>query len=240
MKRIFRFVAVLVVATGLVAFGEDGISATAESVSVDLRTGIVCGAVGVADLSYSPRWADANASIRIEFVNGNSTNVIKTGVVGEEGHFLWTQPDVAITTYRLLMWTVRDGASVGEPLSALVSFGLQSAAGTAVTADTRTNSLQLALSAANPVMLSYSTAWEDSAASLTIDAVRLSGKGGTATATNAIFAVAADAEGKTPLRGISPGWWKLLCRIKDSSGDTLAEYLTDEFKRLGGFTMSLR
>ena len=240
MKLIYMLVAAMAAATGSVVFGQNGISATAEPVPVDLRTGVVCGAIGVADISYSPRWADANASIRIESVSGSSTNVIKTGAVGEEGRFLWAQPDAAIATYRLLMWTVRDGVAVGEPLSAHVSFGIQSAAGAAVTADTRTNSLQLALSAAAPVSLSYSTAWEDSAVSLAIDAVRLSGKGGTATGTNTIFSAVADAEGKTVMCGLAPGWWRLACRLVDSSGGTLAEYLTDEFKRKGGFSLSVR
>ena len=52
--------------------------------------------------------------------------------------------------------------------------------------------------------------------------------------------VAADAEGDTPLRGAGRGWWRLLCQIKDEQGDTLLEYLTDDFKMPGGFILIVR
>ena len=60
------------------------------------------------------------------------------------------------------------------------------------------------------------------------------------TGTNDVFSAAADAEGDTPLRGAGRGWWRLLCQVKDEQGDTLLEYLTDDFKMPGGFILSIR
>ena len=230
----------VVAAARIDAFADAEATATAAPVSVDLRTGHVVGAFGAASLRYSPLWVATNASVRIETVAGTVTNVIKSGAVGEEGNFAWTQPDAANPLYRLLMWTVRDGVAVGEPLEARVSFGLRTASGIVTAADTRTNSLELAAWSDAPVNLAYSTAWAEGAASLEIDAVRLSGRGGAPVATNAMFSAAADAEGVAPLRGAGKGWWRLLCRIFDSSGGVALEYLTGEFRRKGGFVMYFR
>ena len=233
-------VVTMAAASRLAVLGDGEIAATAEPVSVDMRAGRVSGVVGTANLRYSPLWAATNASVRIEAVYGGTTNVIKTGVVDEEGVFAWTQPDAANPVYRLLLWTMRNGVAVGEPLSAFVSFGFRSAAESATVADTRTNSLALVVGSGAPVGLTYSTEWVEDASAIEVCSVRLSGREGTPLATNMMFSAAADAEGVTPMRGVGRGWWRLLCRLTDSSGGILDEYLTGEFQRKGGFVLDVR
>ena len=239
-NQIALFVVAMAAAIPLAVFGDGEITATASPVRVDMRTGVVAGVVGAANLRYSPDWAATNASVRMEFISGSTTNVIKTGSVGEEGTLVWSQPDAAVSTYRLLLWTMQNGAAVGAPISAFVSFGFQSASAALAVADTRTNSLQQAVYAGGPVNLAYSTAWAADASAINISAVKLSGRGGTAEVTNAMFSAVADAEGRTAMSGVSAGWWRLLCQATDSSGNVLLEYLTDEFRQKGGFVLNVR
>ena len=227
-------------AVSVIARGDGEITGTASSpVSVDLRTGFVAGALGTANIRYSPRWTDNAASVRLEAVSGGVTNVIKSGTAGEEGIFAWTQPNANQSVYTLLQWTLLNGTPVDEPLSAKVSFGIQSATPAVTAADTQADSLQKAVDAGN-VRLSYDTAWGTNAAAVTLKAVRLSGTGGNAVATNGIFSAAATASGSAVMRGVGKGWWRLLCHVTDASGDVLLEYSTAEFCRKGGIIISFK
>ena len=226
-------------AVSVIARGDGEITGTASSpVSVDLRTGFVAGALGTANIRYSPRWTDNAASVRLEAVSGGVTNVIKSGTAGEEGIFAWTQPNANQSVYTLLQWTLLNGTPVDEPLSAKVSFGIQSATPAVTAADTQADSLQKAVDAGN-ARLVYDTAWGTNAAAVTLKAVRLSGAGGNAVATNEIFSAVADAKGTTTLKGVSPGWWRLLCQETDALGNTVLEYVTGVFRRKGGFILSV-
>lgn len=214
------------------------VSPPSAPVAVDLRTAAVRGVIGAAEVRYSPRWAVDGASVRIEAVDGSVASVLYSGSVGEEGVY-----DLAPATdspiRRIRMVTLKNGSEVGEPLAATISFGIRSGAGAATAADTRTNSLQ-EVAAKGGARLSYDTAWATNAAAVSLEAVRLSGQGGLPVETNVVFSSPADAAGSVPLGKLDAGWWRLYCRIFDSSGLSLLEYCTHEFRSKGGMYLIVR
>ena len=235
--------ALSVVSMSHAANAESVVATADEAIAVDVRADI-CNAVGTADVGYSPSWGgvtNAGAYVVLQRVVNSATNTVATFAADSESSYSYT-PDSGDGSFVRFIHRVYSsgGAEIGEPLVRDVAFGCRSAEGSAFVADSRTNSLQLAVDGGTPVTLTYSTAWATNAASVAISAVQLSGSGGVATATNAFFSVGAEAEGDTPLRGVGRGWWRLLCQIKDASGDTLLEYLTDEFKMPGGFILNIR
>ena len=240
MKNLFLSVFALSAAAALSAKADGEMVATADPIPVDMRTGVVLGVVGTANLRYSPYWSAENASIRIETVAGAVTNLVKAGSLDEEGVFTWTQPDADVPAYKLLLWTIQDGVAVGEPLTALVSFASRSLETAVAAVDTRADSLRLVAEAGGKVNLAYSTAWAEDASSVAISAIKLSGRGGEETATNAIFAAVADAEGAVSMSGVEPGYWKLRYLATDADGAALLEYVTGEFKRKCGLVFAVR
>ena len=142
---------------------------------------------------------------------------------------------------RFIMKAEVSGTPVGETLVSDVSFGSAATAAAATFADSRTNSLQEAIYASGIVDLTYSSLWADNAAAVTLRAMKLSGRGGTATATNEFFAASGvDAEGLARLNASGKGWWRLFCQVMDGTDGVLLEYLTDEFYRRGGITLNFR
>ena len=71
-------------------------------------------------------------------------------------------------------------------------------------------------------------------------AVQETTAGGEETATNAIFAAVADAEGAVSMSGVEPGYWKLRYLATDADGAALLEYVTGEFKRKCGLVFAVR
>ena len=241
-KRLMTVLCVTAAAVAMpcAALGEDAVVGTAASpVAVDVRTDRVVGAVGTAAVRYSPLWTTNGASVSLEAVSGGVTNVLLSGTDDAEGTYILSQPTGGDPMCRLQLRTFLDGRTVGEVLSATVSFGVRSGAGTASVADTRTDALQQAADA-GAVRLSYDTAWATNAAAVTLKAVRLSGQGGAAVATNGIFSAVAAASGSAVMRGVGKGWWRLLCHVTDASGDVLLEYSTAEFCRKGGMIISFK
>ncbi len=241
--------AAVVAAVPLAAVADGPVTAAAEStIAVDLRED-VCRAVDTALIGYSPNWcgvAEAGAYVVIE-------KVVRAGMSDAVTNTLATLAADAEGTYPLVVGASDEhcvrlihrvyspgGAEIGEPLVRDVEFGYRSAAGAAFVADSRTNTLQLAASARKPIDLAYSTAWATNAAAVSISAVQLSGRGGVPVATNSVFAASADAEGTTTMRTSRKGWWRLLCQVEDDSGDTLLEYLTEDFKMPGGIVMNFK
>lgn len=224
----------------------DSATATADATfAADTRSGTIR-AISPCAVEYSPSWGgvtNEGAYVVIERVvhadmPNVATSVVATCEADAEGGCAYAVADGDERCVRLIHRVYSGGGTeIGEPLVRDVSFGYRSAQGTAFAADSRTNSLQEAVNAGADVNLAYSTDWAAGAAAVSIKAVKLSGKGGAPTATNAMFAAAADAEGATPMRGIGGGWWRILYQATDSSGDVLLEYLTAEFKRKGGFLM---
>ena len=211
------------------------VSSPSAPVAVDLRTDAVRGAVGTAGVRYSPRWTADGASVRIEAVEGAVTNVLYSGAAGEEGVYDLA-PAAGDPIRKIRMVTLKDGSEAGEPLSATISFGIRSGAGAATVADTRADSLQEVM-AKGGARLSYDTAWATNAAAVSLEAVRISGQGGLPVETNVVFSSPADAAGSFPLGRLDVGWWRLCCRMVDTSGRSLLEYCTHEFRSKGGMCL---
>lgn len=238
-SKLFVLAAML---TAGAAFAESVVATADEAIAVDVRAD-VCRAVGTADVGYSPSWGgvtNAGAYVVLQKVVGGETSTVATFAADAESSYSYT-PSAGDGSFVRFIHRVYSsgGEEIGEPLERDVVFGYRSAEGSAFVADSRANSLQLAVKGRAPVNLAYSTAWADNAASVAISAIQLSGEGGVAMATNSVFTAEADAEGDTPLRGVGLGWWRLLCQLKDEQGDTLLEYLTDDFKMPGGFILSI-
>lgn len=216
-------------------------SAPASPIAVDMRTD-ECRAVGQTAIGYSPKWGgvtNAGAYVVLSKVVGGVTNTVATLPANEESSYAYT-PSAGDPNYLRFIHRVYSsgGVEIGEPLVSDIAFGYRSSEGLAFVADSRTNSLQLAVKERKPVALAYSTAWATNAAAVSVFAVQLLGSGGVPMTTNAMFSAAADAEGMTSMRGVGMGWWRLVCQVKGESGDTLIEYLTDEFKAPGGLILS--
>ncbi len=225
------------------AADEESITATAAGAStVDTRGGDAR-IVGTAAIAYSPFWSCTNSGAyavieKIEHAGMfNETNsILSTCAADTEGALSFAPASGDPQCVRLVHRTYDSGGTqVGATLVRDVSFGCVSEPGTASKVDCREESLLEAVSTSSrkssPVMLTYSTRWATNGvpADVMVKAVRLANEGGTATGTNLLFAAAATAEGATPLRGISPGWLRLVCRVADANDSTLLEYVTGDF-----------
>ena len=236
----------LVLVLALLALPRQASAATATAdavIAVDVRTD-ECRAVGQADIGYSPSWGgitNAGAYVVLQKVVAGVTNTVATFAADAEASYSY-EPGSGDPRFVRMIHRVyaSGGVEVGEPLVSDIAFGYRSAEGESFVADSRTNSLQEAVSSGNPLNLAYSTAWATNAAAVAIKAVMLSGQGGASVATNDVFAAVADAEGVAERRGPGRGWWRLLCRLTDGSDGVLLEYLTDEFLMRGGFTLTVR
>ncbi len=217
-------------------------SASASPITVDTRKGELR-TVAPRDIGYSPAWCGAapdGAYAVIEKIEhagmfNAATSPVKTGDPDEEG-IVSISPAAGGARCLRLVHTVYDGngAVVGESLVRDIAFGASAAAGESF-ADTRANSLQEAVAtsarATSPVMLTYDTAWATNGVpgNVALKAVRLTGEGGAAIGTNAFFSAAAPADGETPLKRVSPGWMRLVCRVADTQDASLLEYVTGDF-----------
>ena len=237
-------------AAALSAFADDveSVTAWADAISVEIRAN-ECRTISPCAIGYSPVYGgvtNEGAYVVLEKVEragmyDASTNTLVTFPADASGEYSYIVGDGDEQCVRLIHRVYSSsGVEIGTPLVRDVSFGTRSSPGTAFVADSRTNSLQITATSGNPMNLAYSTAWAPNAAAVAIKAVMLSGKDGSPVATNSMFSAVADAEGTTQMRGLSCGWWRLLCEVSDGSGDALIEYHTDEFKLPGGFIMSVR
>ena len=138
---------------------------------------------------------------------------------------------------RFLLSAEVGGEPVGETLASDVSFGVKSSLSSAVAYDNRENSLQEAVKGGGAVNLEYDTFWVEGTSSVEMYKVMLAGKGGAPTVTNSVFSDMAEASGAAPLGGLDIGWWRLLCRLKGASGETLLEYETEDFRKPGGMVL---
>ena len=205
-------------------------------------------AVSPKDIEYSPDWGGVSADgayVVIEKVvhagmYNAVTSTVATCAADAEGAYSYSVGDGDEPCIRLIQRVYSSGGvEIGSPLVRDVAFGVPSSPGTAAFADCRAESLRETVASGATANLTYDTAWATNAAAVTISAVKLTGQDGAETATNTMFAVAADATGVTRLSGLSAGWWRLLCRIDDSGGDSLIEYTAGDFKIKGGFIISI-
>lgn len=224
-------------------------TATGTSSPIRLDSRMPRQSLSQCDIVYSSSWAAATnipgayvVLSKTEMLGRSveTTDALLTGSEGGEGVYALSVEDCGERCVRLTHEVRASGGAVVSTLTSDIAFAYQSEGDTTFMADSRTNSLQEVVDAGAPVNLTYSTAWATNAAAVSIKAVQLSGFGGVPVATNEMFSAAADAEGVAAMRGPGRGWWQLLCRITDGSGDTLLEYLTDEFGMKGGFTLIVR
>ena len=212
-------------------------------IAVDVRDD-VCRRACPAPIGYSPKWGgvtDSSAYVKIEVIENAdsaspSTSVLATLAADAEGSVTYSPGASGVANVRLIHRVYSSSnVEIGTPLIRDVAFGTFSEAQATMMADTRTNSLQEAVSAAartgTPVEVTYSTLWATNGipATVTLKARRFNGKGGAVTGETAFFAAQADAEGETPLRRVGSGWMRLVCQVADAEDATLLEYVTDDF-----------
>lgn len=223
-------------------------SATAAKIVVNACDGELR-AIAPKNIEYSPLWSgvtNAGSYVVIEKIEHAGmfnavTSTVTTCAADAESAYSFSPGEEDSPCVRLVHRVYDGGGTeIGTPLERDVSFGVVSSPSSAVRADSRTNSLQVAASERLPIDLAYSTEWTTNVASVAISAISLSGKGGEATATNAVFSASANVEGSTPLCNVGIGWRRLLYRLNDDSGNLLLEYLTDEFRIPGGLTLIFR
>ena len=248
IKRSIYGVFAMAVLVALPSFGSSVTASDDSTIAVDMRLG-ACRMLSPGKIAYSPGYSgvtNEDAYVVIEKIEhadslDSVTNTLATFAADAEGEYSLSIADGEERNIRLVHRVYSaDGDEIGVPLVRDVAFGYKSASGTAFVADTCSTTLQAFASSRSPIKLAYSTLWATNASEIAISAIKLSGKDGTAIATNAVFSAEADAEGVTQPFGVGGGWYKLLCRIADGSGTTLVEYLTAEFEMPYSFVLSIR
>ena len=127
-----------------------------------------------------------------------------------------------------------------EPIVSTSAWTAHARMSSAVAYDNRGSSLQEVVKGGGAVNLEYDTFWAEGTASVEMYKVMLAGRGGAPTVTNSVFSDMAEASGAAPLGGLDIGWWRLLCRLKGASGETLLEYETEDFRKPGGMVLMVR
>jgi hypothetical protein len=189
-------------------------------------------------LTYSPYWfSDSEGAIRavrIEVVtdpdtDNAATNTLVTTENGLESVYDWT-PEPAVQPFcRLLHWTLDGGAPTGTPLVCDAVIGIRSIVAAALSADTRTNSLQEVVDANGTAELTYSPLW-GSGSSIRIERVRQR-TDPPLVATNSLIQSVAGVESVHPLAtGSLPSGHYILRHITlDASTQPVGDVLTAEF-----------
>ena len=248
MSRFSMSICMAACAAALSAFADDA-SVTAwadDAIAVDAGQSEFKIVTGIASLWCSPDWCTGGTNVSgstysLKVVSDPDTaNAVTSSVSALVYSSACEVPYSGSGYVRFLLSAEAGGAPVGKTLVGDVSFGVMSGLSSAVAYDNRASSLQEAVRRGGAINLEYDTFWAEGTASLSIGAVALSGRGGDATATNALFNVSEEAAGTTAMRGLARGDWRLLCQLKSGSGETLLEYLTDEFRVSGGFFISVR
>ena len=214
------------------------VSATSSPISVDARGLFHRRMVSPEALTYSPYWLDAanggSRSVRIDVVTGpNAENAATTTLFtagnGVESAYAWAPASEAQPFCRLLHWTLDGGAPTGTPLVCDVVFGVRSASSAALSADTRTNSLQEVADANGMAGLTYSPLWA-SGASVRIERIRQRTDVAW-TATNTLLQSEAGVESAHPLpmQSLASGHYILRHVTLNASSQPAGEVLTAEF-----------
>jgi len=204
-------------------------------------------AVSPKGVEYSPAWCGdvaEGAYVVLEKVEHAGTHNAVTSVVttcdaDTEGAYSYSVGNGEPCVRLIHRVYSSGGTEIGTPLVRDVAFGVPSSPGAAAFADCRPESIREIVAAKGTANLTYDTAWTANASAVTISAVKLTGESGSEITTNTIFTAAADAYGETPLRGLAPGWWRLLCRIDSEGDDSLLEYSAGDFRIKGGLIISI-
>ncbi len=195
-------------------------------------------ALDTATLRCSPKWctdaegAEYSLSVVTDPDTANAaTSSVPVSAATVEGDVAY----VGSGYVRFILKASVGGVETGGALVQDVSFGVKSAAGAAIVADSRAASLQEALDANGVANVVYSSEWAEGAAAVSVSEIKISKNGGAST--NLVFSASAVADGTAPVGGFDIGWHRLLYRAVDGGGETLLEYLTDEFRVRGGMTL---
>ena len=195
-------------------------------------------ALDTATLRCSPKWctdaegAEYSLSVVTDPGTANATtSSVPVSAATVEGDVAY----VGSGYVRFILKASVGGVETGGTLVQDVSFGVKSAAGAAIVADSRAASLQEALDANGVANVVYSSEWAEGAAAVSVSEIKISKNGGAST--NLVFSAPAVADGTAPVNGLDIGWHRLLYRAVDGGGETLLEYLTDEFRVRGGMTL---
>ena len=246
MKKLLMMIGAAAVCAATPPALAETASATANaSIAVDTRDGEQR-AVSPKDVEYSPAWCGVvsdGAYVVIEKVEHAGmynavTSTVATCAADTEGACSYSVGDGEPCVRLIHRVYSSGGTEIGTPLVRDVAFGVPSLPGAAAFADCRPESLREIVAAKGTANLTYDTAWTANASAVTISAVKLTGEGGSETTTNTMFTVAADASGETRLRGLSRGWWRLLCRIDGTGEESLLDYASGDFKIKGGLIIS--
>ena len=224
------------------AIADEPVTAWADDVTVvdacDFRA-----ALGTVSLRCSPKWctdaegAEYSLSVVTDPGSANAvTSSVPVSAATDEGDVTYAGSGYV----RFILKASVEGAEVGEALVQDVSFGLASAPGAAIVADSRAASLHEAMNASGAANVVYSSDWADGAAAVSVSEIKLASRGGEAVATNSILSASAVADGIVPVGGLAAGWHRLLFRAVDGEGETLLEYLTDEFRVKGGILLLIK
>lgn len=214
------------------------VSATSSPISVDARGLSHRRMVSPETLAYSPYWLDAvngsSRAVRIDVVAdpdtaSATTSTLFTAGNGVESAYGWTPDYEAQPFCRLLHWTLDGGAPTGTPLVCDVVFGVRSAASAALSADTRTNSLQEVADANGTAGLTYSPLW-GGGASVKIERIRQRTDVAWTT-TNTLFESEAGLEAAYAFdtRALASGHYVLRHIALNASAQPVGDILTAEF-----------
>ncbi len=224
------------------AIADDPVTAWADATTAvdacDFRA-----ALGTATLRCSPKWctdtegAEYSLSVVTDPDTANAaTSSVPVSAATVEGDVAY----VGSGYVRFILKASVGGVETGDTLVQDVSFGLASAPGAAIVADSRVASLQEAINASGAANVVYSSDWAEGAAAVSVAEIALAGRGGEAIATNSVLSASAVADGFVPVGGLDAGWHQLLYRAVDGNGETLLEYLTDEFSVKGGIMLLVK
>ncbi|MBQ2629957.1 MAG: hypothetical protein IJG13_09800 [Kiritimatiellae bacterium] len=200
-------------------------------------------ALGTATLRCSPKWctdaegAEYSLSVVTDPDTANAvTSSVPVSATTVEGNAAYAGSGYV----RFILKASVGGTETGDVLVQDVSFGVASEQSAAIVADSRVESLQEAIRADGVANVVYSSDWAEGAAAVSVAEIALAGRGGEAIATNSVLSASSVAAGTVPVGGLDAGWYRLLYRAVDGGGETLLEYLTDEFRVKGGIMLLIK
>ena len=222
------------------ASADEPVTAWADEVTVvdacDFRA-----ALDTVTLRCSPKWctdadgAECSLSVVTDPGTANAaTSSVPVSAATAEGDATYA----GCGYVRFILKASVGGVETGDALVQDVSFGVKSAAGAAIVADSRAASLQEALDANGVANVVYSSEWAEGAAGVSVSEINISKNGDAST--NLVFSASAVADGSVPVGGLDAGWHRLLYRAVDGGGETLLEYFTDEFRVKGGIMLLVK
>ena len=230
----------------LSAYAEQVVAFAEDAIPVDVRSG-ECRALSTCKVAYGPYLGgvtnEGAYAVLYKVANAGTLNAVTNQLVcfdsDAAGEYSLSSSGDEESVKLIHRVYSKEGVEIGDVLVCDIVFGLQAVQESGFVADTRDGSLASAMLNREYVALTYSTLWATNADAVSIGAIKLSGYGGDEVSTNSLFSVQAEAEGERVLN-VGSGWWRLLYRATDGSGEKLLEYLSSEFKVPYGFMLKIK